>query len=77
MLGGMSEENTAEPTTRRVDPGLAQRVSMGMGTLTLAGAAFFGVAAQHDAAAADTMSASPSSVQADSSPVAGADDAES
>lgn len=52
----MSDENTAEPRTRRIDAGLAQRVSMGMGTLTLAGAAFFGVAAQQDGAA-DTTSA--------------------
>lgn len=60
----MSDENTAVPRTRRVDSGLAQRVSMGMGTLTLAGAAFFGVAAQHDTAA-DTTSAQTAPQESD------------
>lgn len=38
----MTEETS--PRTRRMEPGLTRRLSMGMGTLTLAGAAFFGVA---------------------------------
>ena len=57
----MSDE-TPEPTpTRRLEPGLTQRLSLGMGTLTLAGAAFFGVAAVPDVSADTTSSVSDSS----------------
>lgn len=36
-----------------MEPGLARRMSMGMGTMTLAGAAFFGVAAHAEGPASD------------------------
>lgn len=47
----MTDDTPAHPTTCRVDPGLTRRLSMGMGTLTLAGAAFFGAVAPDTASA--------------------------
>lgn len=57
----MSDETPAPRTTRRVEPGLTRRLSMGMGTLTLAGAAFFGVVAPD--APADTDTSATSSIE--------------
>lgn len=56
----MTDEHSRPIPARRIEPGLTRRMSMGMGTLTLAGAAFFGVAA-HDAASPGDISSSTSS----------------
>lgn len=57
----MTDEHSTPPPTRRIEPGLTRRMSMGMGTLTLAGAAFFGVAAHDGAGPGDLTPASSSS----------------